>query len=222
MNSPIIVAVGGFASDVGKTTLMCRLLNAFPEWEAIKTTRGHYRSCGKDPHTCCVSHLLGDEPIIRSGRQQTYTAGKDTGRYWDAGAKNVHWLIAAEDQVEKGIKQALVRVESEAVLIEGNSFTQFVDVDYLVMVANRSNLRIKSSAKRALRETSALYVWGELESQDESTLFSEWLDRAGLNAQLTDVPVYGPESFSQLVSDLRRINLQPAKIADSLKAAHSQ
>jgi hypothetical protein len=76
---PIVVGVGGFTSEVGKTTLLCELLHAFPGWEAIKTTRGHYRSCGKDPHACCVSDLLEDEPVIRSGRELTYAAGKDTG-----------------------------------------------------------------------------------------------------------------------------------------------
>jgi hypothetical protein len=47
---------------------VCELLRALPGWEAIKQTRGHYRSCGKDPHACCVGHLLGDEPVLRSAR----------------------------------------------------------------------------------------------------------------------------------------------------------
>ena len=86
MYKRVVIGVGGFASEVGKTTLICELLKAFPDYEAIKTTRGHYRSCGKDPHACCVSGLLGDEPLVRSGRAETYEPGKDTGRYWDAGA----------------------------------------------------------------------------------------------------------------------------------------
>src|SRR5437764_13242048 len=108
----IIIGIGGLTSEVGKTTLLCKLLNAFPGWEAIKTTRGHYRSCGKDPHACCVSHLLSEEPLVRSGRDETYQAGKDTARYWDAGASNVHWLIGNDDQIESGIKQALARVKA--------------------------------------------------------------------------------------------------------------
>ena len=36
MFHPVIIGVGGFESNVGKTTLMCELLKAFPEWEAIK------------------------------------------------------------------------------------------------------------------------------------------------------------------------------------------
>src|SRR5437016_385001 len=124
--TPTIIAISGFSSNSGKTTLLCELLRGLPGWEAIKLTRGHYRSCGKDPHACCVSHLLSDIPVIYSGREQTYATGKDTGRYWDAGASNVHWVIATESQVEAGIKQALSRVEAAGVLIEGNSFLKFI------------------------------------------------------------------------------------------------
>src|ERR671917_1917352 len=130
---PMIVAISGFSSEVGKTTLACDFLRAFPGWEAIKMTRGHYRSCGKDPHACCVSHLLSAEPVIYSGREQTYAPGKDTGRYWDAGASNVHWVIVTDSQVEQGIRRALERVEAPGVLIEGNSFLEFVDVDFAVI-----------------------------------------------------------------------------------------
>jgi len=158
MSQPIVIGVGGFASDVGKTTLMCELLRAFPGWEAIKTTRGHYRSCGKDPKACCVSHLLGDEPLVRSGREETYEAGKDTGRYWDAGATNVHWLIATDAQVEKGIREALARVKSPGVFVEGNSFVQFVHTDYFVMVRQAGNEKIKSTARRVRDKANAIYV----------------------------------------------------------------
>lgn len=158
MDQPIVIGVGGFTSDVGKTTLMCELLRAFPGWEAIKTTRGHYRSCGKDPHACCVSHLLGDQPLVRSGREETYEAGKDTARYWDAGASNVHWLIATDSQVEKGIQEALARVKSPGVFVEGNSFAEFVQTDYFVMVRRSGNEKIKSSARRALEKSNAIYI----------------------------------------------------------------
>ena len=102
---PTIVAVSGFSSNVGKTTLVCELLRHLPGWEAIKLTRGHYRSCGREPETCCVSDLLQDKPVVRSGRESNYAAGKDTGRFWDSGAANVHWVIVSDDQVEQGITE---------------------------------------------------------------------------------------------------------------------
>ncbi len=206
MNRPTIVAIGGFASDVGKTTLMCRVLKSLPGWEAIKTTRGHYRSCGKDPRACCVSHLLGDEPVVRTGRDQTYEPGKDTGRYWDAGASNVHWLIATEHQVEKGINQALGRVRSKGVVIEGNSFTQFVDVDYLIMVARGNDPKIKGSARQALSRASALYLWGGTECEELARRsFCEWARSCELGHLVEGLQIYTQESFPQLLADVRKV-----------------
>ena len=171
MHYPIIIGIGGFTSNVGKTTLLCELLKAFPGWEAIKTTRGHYRSCGKDPKACCVSHLLSEEPLVRSGRAETYSLGKDTGRYWDAGASNVHWLICTDNQVEEGIKLALAKVKSPGVFVEGNSFTEFVNADHFVMCRPAGNSKIKSSAKRLMGKATAIYVsdiMGEIPTAHET------------------------------------------------------
>lgn len=157
MKDPIIIGIGGVASNVGKTTLMCELLRAFPGSEAIKTTRGHYRSCGKDPHACCVSHLLGEEPLVRSGREETYELGKDTGRYWDAGAENVHWVIATDEQLGKGIEQAMERVKSPCVFVEGNSFSEFVQTDCMFMMRSDDH-RIKKSAKKVIEKATTIDV----------------------------------------------------------------
>ena len=206
MNRPQIVGVGGFASDVGKTTLMCELLHHLSGWEAIKTTRGHYRSCGKDPHSCCVSHLLSDEPVILSGRDHTYAHAKDTGRYWDAGASNVHWMIVTDAQVEKGISQTLELVRSAGVVIEGNSFSQFVDLDYFIMVARGNDFKIKGSARRALRKVSAFY----LSDNADPDVFKNRLTQLGF-ADSIAAPIYTPATLPQLLTEVHLIltRLQP-------------
>lgn len=205
--SPITVAISGFSSEVGKTTLLCELLRAFPGWEAIKMTRGHYRSCGKDPHACCVSHLLGDEPLIRSGRAQTYALGKDTGRYWDAGASNVHWVIVTDNQVEQGIKLALERVQAAGVLIEGNSFLKYIDVDFAIMVARAEGCKIKTSAHRVLPKSSALYLF---ETGDDTPLarerFAAWCEGSADKKLISALPVYTRDTLPQLVSRIRAIH----------------
>ena len=202
------IAISGFSSDAGKTTLLCELLRAFPGWEAIKITRGHYRSCGKDPHACCVSHLLGDEPLIRSGRAETYAPGKDTGRYWDAGASNVHWLIVTDNQVERGIRLALERVRAAGVFIEGTSFTRYLDVDFALMAARPAGGKMKPSARRALAKTSALYLFGD--GQEESTSareqFGAWRQTSADAELLNNLPVYTPQDFPQLVARIRAIH----------------
>ena len=189
MRYPIIIGIGGFTSNVGKTTLLCELLKAFPGWEAIKTTRGHYRSCGKDPKACCVSHLLSEEPLVRSGRADTYTLGKDTGRYWDAGASNVHWLICTDNQVEEGITLALAKVESPGVFVEGNSFTEFVNTDHFVMVRQAGNPKIKSSAKRLMNKASAIYVSDEPDDLQPLAVES--------------IPLFTPSNMLSLISYLK-------------------
>ena len=198
------VAVSGFSSDAGKTSLMCELLRAFPGWEAIKMTRGHYRSCGKDPRACCVGHLLSDEPVVRSGRAQTYAAGKDTGRYWDAGASNVHWAIVTDEQVERGVMLALERVRAPGVLIEGNSFLDFVDVDFAVMVARASGGKVKASARRALRKSSALYLFdvGDAASGAREARGS-WRDEPFYRELVGGLPVYDGGTLPRLIETLK-------------------
>lgn len=201
------VAISGFSSDVGKTSLLCELLRAFPGWEAIKVTRGHYRSCGKDPHACCVSHLLSEEPVIRSGREQTYTLGKDTGRYWDAGASNVHWLIVTDQQVEQGIKLALDRVQAPGVFIEGTSLLKYIDVDLALMAARPVGGKIKPSARRVLLKTSAIYLF-EDEPHEALTAreqFASWVQTSADEALLSKLPVYTSQDLPQLIARIQAI-----------------
>jgi molybdopterin-guanine dinucleotide biosynthesis protein len=203
--TPTIVAISGFSSNAGKTTLACELLHAFPGWEAIKITRGHYRSCGKDPHACCVSHLLSDEPVIRSGRAETYAPGKDTGRYWDAGASNVHWVIVTEQQVERGIKLALERVMAGGVFIEGTGFLKYMDVDLSLMVARRG-LKLKASARRVLAKISAIYlsdVENETPTMREHLISNEATDEAELVRAL---PVYTTQDLPQIIKRIGAIH----------------
>src|SRR2546428_6842674 len=157
-HQPQIVAVSGFSSNVGKPTWVRELLQELPGWEAIKLTRGHYRSCGRDPAGCCVSDLLRDEPVVRSGRAANYEAGKDTGRFWDSGASNVHWVIVKDGQIEQGINEALSRVEAAGVIVEGNSFLEYVTADLAIMCARAKGGKIKPSARRALAKTDFLYL----------------------------------------------------------------
>jgi molybdopterin-guanine dinucleotide biosynthesis protein len=206
-----IVGIGGLTSEVGKTTLLCKLLGAFPGWEAIKTTRGHYRSCGKDPHSCCVSDLLSDEPTIISGRELTYAVGKDTGRYWDAGAANVHWVIATDEQVQTGINEALERVTAPGVFIEGNSFTEYVKPDFYVMVADSKMLNMKRTARRAISHASAVYV-SNVSAADGFESVSKLLRDTDLQH---NIEFFCGDQFAVLVGRIRAKTLNSSAAVDN-------
>ncbi len=205
-----IVAVSGFSSDAGKTSVLCELLRGCPGWEAIKMTRGHYRSCGKSAHACCVSHLLRDEPVVMSGREQTDAPGKDTGRYWAAGASNVHWAIVTDEQVERGVQMALERVRAPGVFIEGTSFLKFINVDFALMVARASGGKIKPSARRALAEAkaSALYLFDDTRegAARARERFHKWRETSADRTVMEDLPVYTSEDVPQLVARIHEID----------------
>ena len=217
--STTIVAISGFSSNTGKTTLMCELLRALPGWEAIKLTRGHYRSCGKDPDTCCVSDLLGDEPQVRSGRGENYAAGKDTGRFWDAGASNVHWVIATDEQVEMGIKEALDRVQTPGVLIEGNSFLNFVDTDFALVCARAEGGTIKSTARHALEKADGIYVSAIADDGPTAhARFASWCASLAIDLEIDGLPIYTRDDLPELVARLKQIILAAEDPAKNLRS----
>jgi hypothetical protein len=203
---PAVVAISGFSSNVGKTTLVCELLRRLPGWEAIKLTRGHYRSCGRDPAGCCVSDLLRDEPVIRSGREANYQVGKDTGCFWDAGASNVHWVVVKDEQVESGIREALSRVRSEGVLIEGNSLLDYVTPDLAVMCARSDGGKVKPSARHALLKSDFLYH-SSLDDADGFTArkqFNDWQSSLTINVDFDGLPIFTREDIPQLMALLHQ------------------
>ena len=203
---PMIVAVSGLSSNTGKTTLACELLAQLPGWEAIKLTRGHYRSCGKDPNGCCVSELIREEPLLRSGRDANYETGKDTGRFWDAGASNVHWVIVGEDQVEDGIRQALSRVTSAGVVVEGNSFLNFVEADLGIICARAGENKLKRSARRTMEKADVLYL-STIDDSDRATAiatFEEWRESLSTDLSLHEMPIFTKSEIAFLVERIRQ------------------
>lgn len=213
---PTIVAVSGLSSNTGKTTLVCELLQRLPGWEAIKLTRGHYRSCGKDPDGCCVSDLLRDEPLVRSGREANYEKGKDTGRFWDSGAADVHWVIVNDDQVEAGIAKAMSRVKSRGVIVEGNSFLDYVTADFAIMCARAAGGTVKPSARRGLPKADALYL-SSIDADDTTarTQFVEWRAGLAIDFDFDGLPIFTRAGIPELIERIEKINLQ----AGSLRTA---
>src|SRR5204862_3026282 len=142
------------------------------------------------------------------GRQQNYAVAKDTGRYWDAGAENVHWLIVTDEQVERGIKQAVERVTAPGVFIEGNSILEFIKADLVLMVARASGGKIKGSARQTLGRSSAIYLSNITEEgTDEREKFALWRKQSGMDALIGDLPIYTRADLPALIALVQKIAL---------------
>ncbi len=193
---PLVVTVSGTCSEVGKTGLVCDLLSRLPGWGAVKVTRGHYRSCGRDPETCCVSHLLGDAPRVFEDRADTDVAGKDTARYRQAGAAFVRWVVLKRGQEAAGARAALRGLERlPGVLIEGNRVAPLCRPDLAILVASADQREVKSSARRVLDRIDALYVPAGAVAADAV---------AGLVGRaLPGVLRWGPAELDCVAADLR-------------------
>jgi hypothetical protein len=155
--------------------------------------------------------------VIRSGREQNYAFGKDTGRYWDAGANNVHWVIVTDAQVESGIRQAVERVTAPGVFIEGNSILDFIQADFVLLVSRASGGKIKGSARRALSHASAIYLSNLTEEgTDERQKFDRWRQQSRI--EIGDLPIYTREDLPELIAYLQKIDVR-ADIATGFAVA---
>ena len=67
-------------------------------------------------------------------------------------------MIVKDDQVERGINEALARVKADGVIVEGNSLLEYVTADLAIMCARSAGGKIKPSARKALAKSDFLYL----------------------------------------------------------------
>ncbi|HXI62121.1 MAG TPA: hypothetical protein VNF70_05400, partial [Pyrinomonadaceae bacterium] len=128
----------------------------------------------------------------------------DTGRFWDAGAANVHWVIVGEEQVEEGINRALSRVKSAGVIVEGNSFLDYIKADFAITCARAGENKMKTSARKTLAKADGLFLSTIDDSDRASAIesFEKW--RRGLQVQLDidGVPLFTRHDISALIDSI--------------------
>ena len=132
--------------------------------------------------------------------------GKDTGRFWDAGASNVHWVIVQDDQVERGISEALARVETGGVIVEGNSFLEYVTAELTIMCARSEGGKIKASARSALAKSDFLYLSSlDTCAAASKRQFARFCEELSLPLELSSLPIVTREDMRMLVSRIYQL-----------------
>jgi hypothetical protein len=98
-------------------------------------------------------------------------------------------------------------VQSAGVIVEGNSFLDFVEADFAITCARAGENRMKTSARRTLEKADAIYL-STIDACNAATArarFDEW--RRGLSIDLTfdRLPVLTKADISELVIRLQAI-----------------
>ena len=89
-------------------------------------------------------------------------------------------------------------------IVEGNSFLDYIKADFAITCARAGENKMKSSARRTLAKANALYL-STIDDSDRATaidLFEKW--RRGLTAQLDidGVPIFTRDDISSLIDSI--------------------
>ena len=146
----MVVVVGGHSRSVGKTSVICGLIRALPDfnWTAIKITQYGQGVCSQDGKPCeCADPL---HPVMIS-RECGAKPDTDSGRYLDSGASRAFWLrTAAGDLAEAMPRLRTLLNEGGNFIIESNSLIQVLRPDFYVLVVDGANLDFKASCRRVI------------------------------------------------------------------------
>jgi len=153
-----IVVVGGHARRVGKTSVVCGLIAAMPEyrWTAIKITQHGHHVCAGDGGGCdCATpnHSFAITEELDS------TGTNDTSRYLQAGATASFWLRTRPGSLAEAMPRVREIIgEAENVMIESNSVLAFLEPDVYLVVLDPETEEFKASSLEFLGRASALLV----------------------------------------------------------------
>jgi molybdopterin-guanine dinucleotide biosynthesis protein len=154
----MILAIGGHSRNIGKTSLVCRIIEAFPErrWTAIKITQFGHGVCSEIGEECGCNDTP-EHPFALD--EEAEPGSSDSRRYLAAGAARSFWLRTAQGELAHGLPAFReVAATAENLIVESNSLIGFVRPALYLAVLDYSVPDFKESALRFLDRASALVV----------------------------------------------------------------
>lgn len=147
------IVIGGQASGIGKTSVICALIAAMPErrWTAIKITQCSHEGGGKR----CDCNLGGAKFAIAEERAANVQA--DSSRYLAAGAVRSLWVRTLSGHLVDAmprIRQEIARAPN--CILESNSVLEFLQPDLYALIVSPSVADFKPSARRYLKRADAV------------------------------------------------------------------
>jgi hypothetical protein len=163
-----IVVIGGHTRNIGKTSVVSRLISAFADrrWTAIKITQFGHGVCSANGRPCGCE--TADHNMAISEERDAST-GTDSSRFLAAGAARSLWVRTRQGQ----LLEAMPRLRAELgrpgnFIVESNSLLRFLQPDLYMAVLDPAVADFKPSALRYLDRADALLFSGE------STQAAQW------------------------------------------------
>jgi hypothetical protein len=156
-----IVVIGGHTRNIGKTSVVCRLISAFPEcgWTAVKITQFGHGVCSANGEPCDCE--TADHTIAISEERKA-ASGTDSSRYLAAGAARSLWVRTRQGQLAEAMPRLRAEIgRGENAVLESNSVLRFLRPDLYLAVLDPAVADFKQSALRYLDRADAVLYSGE-------------------------------------------------------------
>lgn len=129
---------------MGKTTLICRVLEALPGWGAIKVSPAH-GATARSRGARHVDHgLVGPYSIDVAEHGSPHS---DTARFRAAGALRVLWIRSRPSRLGDALSEGLSALSGvPGVIVEGNSAARHLEAIAVALVARSGRREVKASA----------------------------------------------------------------------------
>jgi hypothetical protein len=165
-----LIVVGGHTRSIGKTQLVCDVIQAFPrtEWIAGKITQYGHGVCAQNGENCDCAPT---DHVCALDWETRADSGTDSSRFLAAGAKWSFWLRTKQGYLAEGLpwlRRALQEIGTEGaasaerrgLIVESNSLMQFVKPSLYFAVIDPLREDFKESAQLALDRAQALVLRG--------------------------------------------------------------
>src|SRR5262249_36500213 len=152
--------------SIGKTQLVCDLIQAWPagEWIAGKITQYGHGICAQNGEHCACAP---DEHICALSWETNRETGTDSARFLAAGARHSFWLRTKQGFLAEGmplLREALREVtatdagRARNLILESNTVMQYWKPAAYLLVVDPLKEDFKDSARLQLHRASALVL----------------------------------------------------------------
>jgi hypothetical protein len=182
----MLLVVGGHTRNIGKTSVVCNVLRALPDWNwtAIKITQYGHGVCSRDGEPCECSDPV--HPIAVS-EETGLSPTTDSGRFLASGAHRAFWVRTPAGELNEAIPRIRRLIAgAEHTIIESNSILRFLKPDLCAMVLDGSVPDFKTTSQR-------------------------FLDRAGVLVLTSDAPLAWPDVPAALLRNKPRFTALPPR-----------